>query len=57
MEQTLSFILTVIICSVAAIVFNSPSMFLAAFVSGMIYYGVRAKQKGWKLPKDIKNTH
>ena len=57
MEQTLSFILTVIICAVAVIVFNSPSMFLAAFVSGMIYYGVRAKQKGWKLPKDIKNTH
>ena len=57
MEQTLSFILTVIICSVAVIVFNSPSMFLAAFVSGMIYYGVRAKQKGWKLPKQIKDTH
>ena len=57
MEQTLSFLAIVIICSVAVIVFNSPSMFLAAFVSGMIYYGVRAKQKGWKLPKDIKNTH
>jgi uncharacterized membrane protein YoaK (UPF0700 family) len=57
MEQTLSFILTVIISSVAVIVFDSPSMFLAAFASGIIYYAVRSKQKGWKLPKDIKNTH
>lgn len=57
MEQTLSFILTVIICAVAVIVFNSPSMFLAVFISGMIYYGVRSKQKGWKLPKFIKDTH
>ena len=57
MEQTLSFILTVIICTVAVILFDSPSMFLAAFVSGMVYYGVRSKQKGWKLPKQIKETH
>ena len=57
MEQTLSFILTVIICTVAVILFDSPSMFLAAFVSGVIYYTVRAKQKGWKLPKFIKDTH
>jgi len=57
MEQTLSFILTVIICTVAVVLFDSPSMFLAAFVSGMVYYGVRAKQKGWKLPKQIKDTH
>lgn len=57
MEQTLSFVLTVVISSVAAIVFDSPSMFLATFISGMIYYAVRSKQKGWKLPKNIKNTH
>ena len=57
MEQTLSFIITVIICIVAVVLFDSPSMFLAAFVSGMVYYTVRSKQKGWKLPKDIKDTH
>lgn len=57
MEQTLSFLLTVIICTVAVILFDSPSMFLAAFVSGIVYYSVRAKQKGWKLPKQIKDTH
>jgi uncharacterized membrane protein YoaK (UPF0700 family) len=57
MEQTLSFILTVIICTVAVILFESPSMFLSAFVSGVVYYTVRAKQKGWKLPKFIKDTH
>jgi predicted branched-subunit amino acid permease len=57
MEQTLSFLLTLIICAVAVIVFNSPSMLLAAFVSGIVYYAIRSKQKGWKLPKDISQTH
>ena len=57
MEQLLSFLLTVIFCSVAIIVFNSPSMLLTGFVLGVGYYAIRANQKGWKLPKDIKDTH
>jgi hypothetical protein len=57
MEQGLSFIAVVTICNVALFVFNSPITFLITFVLGASYLVVRGRQKGWKLPKNIKDTH
>lgn len=57
MEQLVSFLSTVIFCSLAILVFKSPEMLLVGFVVGTTYHVVRAKQEGWKLPKDIRNTH
>jgi hypothetical protein len=56
MEQGLSFIFVIMICAVA-IVLNSPIMFLTSFILGCGYLVIRGRKKGWKLPKDIKNTH
>lgn len=57
MEQLVSFLATVIFCSLAVLVFKSPEMLLAGFTVGTAYHVVRAKQEGWKLPKDIRDTH
>ena len=57
MEQGLSFIAVVTLCSLAMFVLNSPIVFLITFVLGSGYLVVRGKQKGWKLPKNIKDTH
>ena len=56
MEQGLSFIFVIMICAVA-IVLNSPIMFLTSFILGCGYLVIRGRKKGWKLPKNIKNTH
>lgn len=56
MEQLFSFLLTVIICSLA-VIYNLPMVFLIGFVSGIAYYVVRSKYANWKLPKYIKETH
>jgi hypothetical protein len=57
MEQGLSFIAVVAVCSIAMFVFNSPTMFLTSFIIGCSYLVLRGRKKGWRLPKDIKNTH
>jgi hypothetical protein len=57
MEQGLSFIAVVVMCTMAIIVFNSPIMFLTFFGAGCTYLVLRGRKKGWKLPKDIKDTH
>jgi len=56
MEQIISFISTVVICTIA-ITNDMPGLFLATFVIGCLYHVIRGKQKGWKLPKDIRDTH
>jgi hypothetical protein len=43
--------------SLAMFVFNSPAMFLTSFIIGCSYLVLRGRKKGWRLPKDIKNTH
>jgi uncharacterized membrane protein YqjE len=57
MEQGLSFIAVVVMCTMAIIVFNSQMMFLTSFVVGCTYLVLRGRKKGWKLPKNIKDTH
>jgi hypothetical protein len=57
MEQGLSFIVVVTLCNLAIFVLNSPIIFLITFLLGSSYLVVRGKQKGWKLPKNIKDTH
>ena len=57
MEQILSFLLTIILCTVALVVLQSPLLFLISFISGVGYQVIRGRKKGWKLPKDVKNTH
>lgn len=57
MEQGLSFIAVVTLCTVAMFVFNSPLLFIITFFSGSTYLVVRGKKMGWKLPKNIKDTH
>ncbi len=57
MEQGLSFIAVVVLCTVAMFVFNSPILFLVTFVGGCTYLVLRGRKKGWKLPKNIKDTH
>ena len=57
MEQGLSFIAVVALCSVAMFVFYSPALYLVTFFGGTTYLVLRGKKKGWKLPKNIKETH
>jgi hypothetical protein len=57
MEQGLSFIAVVTLCSLAMFVLNSPIAFLIMFVLGSTYLVVRGRKKGWRLPKNIKDTH
>ena len=57
MEQGLSFIVVVALCNIAMFVFNSPIMFLTFFMAGGCYLVIRGRKKGWKLPKNIKETH
>lgn len=57
MEQGLSFIMVVILCAISILVFNSPLLFLSSFIIGNGYLIIRGKKKGWRLPKDIKDTH
>ena len=57
MEQTLSFLVTVILCVITLLVLKNPALFLISFVLGVGYQIIRGRQKGWKLPKDIKDTH
>ena len=56
MEELISFLSTVTICSIA-ITNDMPGLFLATFVIGLTYHIIRGRKKGWKLPKDIKDTH
>jgi hypothetical protein len=57
MEQGLSFIAVIVLCTIAMFVFNSPLMFLASFIGGSTYLVIRGRKKGWRLPKNIKDTH
>ena len=57
MEQGLSFIAVVALCVVVLFVFNSPSLFLITFLLGSSYLVLRGRKKGWRLPKNIKETH
>jgi hypothetical protein len=57
MEQGLSFIAVVTLCTLAMFVFNSPLLFLIAFFSGSTYLVIRGKKMGWRLPKNIRDTH
>ncbi len=57
MEQGLSFIAVIVLCMIAMFVFNSPLMFLASFIGGSTYLVIRGRKKGWRLPKNIKDTH
>jgi hypothetical protein len=57
MEQGLSFIVVVTLCSLSMILLDSPITFLITFVFGSVYLVIRGKRKGWRLPNNIKNTH
>ena len=57
MEQGLSFIAVIVLCTIAMFVFNSPLMFLISFIGGSTYLVIRGRKKGWRLPKNIKDTH
>lgn len=57
MEQGLSFIAIIAICAMAMFVFNSSTMFLVSFILGCSYLVIRGRKMGWKLPKNIKDTH
>ncbi len=56
MEQMLSFIVTIVICTLA-IEYDKPIIFLLGFIGGCAYHIIRGRKMGWKLPKDIKDTH
>jgi hypothetical protein len=47
MEQGLSFIALIVLCTIAMFVFNSPLMFLTFFIGGCVYLVIRSKKKGW----------
>ena len=47
MEQGLSFIAVIVLCTIAMFVFNSPLMFIASFIGGSTYLLIRGKHKGW----------
>ena len=51
MEQGLSFIAVVALCSVAMFVFYSPALYLVTFFGGATYLLLRGKNKGWAWPK------
>ena len=57
MEQGLSFIAVIVLCTIAMFVFNSPLIFLTSFIGGSTYLVIRGRKKGWRLPKNIKDTH
>jgi hypothetical protein len=57
MEQGLSFIVVIVLCTISMFVFNSPLMFLTSFIGGCTYLVIRGRNKGWRLPKNIKDTH
>jgi hypothetical protein len=57
MEQGLSFIAVIVLCTISMFVFNSPLMFLTSFFGGSTYLVIRGRKKGWRLPKNIKDTH
>lgn len=57
MEQGLSFIVVIVLCVITMFVFNSPLLFLVTFFGGSSYLVLRGKKMGWRLPKNIKNTH
>ena len=50
MEQGLSFIAVIVLCTIAMFVFNSPLMFLTSFIGGSSYLVIRGRKKGWKWP-------
>ncbi len=50
MEQGLSFIVVIVLCTIAMFVFNSPLMFLTSFIGGSSYLVIRSRKKGWKWP-------
>ena len=47
MEQGLSFIAVIVLCTIAMFVFNSPLMFLTFFIGGCSYLIIRGRKKGW----------
>jgi hypothetical protein len=47
MEQGLSFIAVIVLCTIAMFVFNSPLMFLTSFIGGGTYLVIMGKRKNW----------
>jgi hypothetical protein len=47
MEQGLSFIVVITLCSLAMILSDSPLIFLTSFIGGSTYLLIRSKRKGW----------
>jgi hypothetical protein len=47
MEQGLSFIGVITLCSLAIFLAHSPFMFLTFFTVGSTYLLIRGKRKGW----------
>ena len=47
MEQGLSFIVVIILCTISMFVFNSPLMFLTSFIGGGSYLVIRSRKMGW----------
>ena len=56
MEKLLAFVSTIVACTLS-VVFGYPALFLISFIGGILYSVIRGKQKGWSLPKDVKDTH
>jgi multisubunit Na+/H+ antiporter MnhF subunit len=56
MEELLAFLLFIGLTTIAALI-GSAILLLAIFTLFVIYRVIRGKQKGWKLPKNIKDTH
>jgi hypothetical protein len=46
MEQSLSFIALIVICSIM-VALNLPIAFLITFFGGGTYLGIRGRRKGW----------
>ncbi len=47
MEQGLSFIAVIVLCTIAMFVFNSPLMFLTSFIGGCSYLVIMGRKRGW----------
>ena len=56
MEELLAFLLFIGLTTMAVLI-SSAILLLAIFTLFVIYRVIRGKQKGWKLPKNIKDTH
>jgi hypothetical protein len=56
MEQLFTFV-GLIFVSFFFILIECPILFLVSFIAGIAYHKIRGSQKGWVLPKEVKDRH